>query len=107
LKLKRLQSGSFLIRLGHSEPGGYAVTRVREKNKVKEMMHMRIQYANEAFSLHQKKYDDLDDLVKDCEDKYSMKHPCLGSPYSSLFGEDGASKREDYYSDESDDNTKN
>jgi len=102
VKLKRLPSGSFLIRLGHSEPGGYAVSRVREKSKgVKEVLHMRIQYINGKFSLHEKIFDDLDALIKACEDRYKMKHACLGSAFASLFEEGGASQKHNYY-DESD-----
>jgi hypothetical protein len=103
--LKRSPIGSFLIRLGHSEQGGYAVSRVKEvKDKdnkpTKEVTHMRIQYTNEKFCFSKHEYDDLDKLVEGGKTRFNMIFPCLGSPFTALFAEDGASQKHHYYDDE-------
>jgi serine/threonine protein kinase len=96
------EKGTFMIRFSSKEnPGCFTISKVNQKKKI---VHQRIMHkAGSSFTLSEKSFDSLDELVKHGD--FKLERACPGSPFAFLFVETSLknSSQPNLYTDDDDD----
>eukprot|EP01118_Nematostelium_gracile_P000363 TRINITY_DN10376_c0_g1_i1.p1 TRINITY_DN10376_c0_g1~~TRINITY_DN10376_c0_g1_i1.p1 ORF type:complete len:218 (-),score=59.05 TRINITY_DN10376_c0_g1_i1:98-751(-) len=89
-RLKNSPVGTYLLRLGHKNPGCYVISVCREANKTREVGHILVEYEEGFWSCKQfniTKYDRISKVIeqmKKLRPKNFVSH-LPGSPFISIF----------------------